>query len=814
MTESVADLRYAVRALRQAPLFTAAVVATLAVGIAANVAIFTVVNAALLAPLPWADPGSLVVIWETHAGDGGPYGGSGRTTVAPANYLDWRERAESLEDLAAFNVWQPTLRGDAGSTRVEASLVTPDFFDVLGVEPLLGSGLGPEHGVPGGDRVVVLAHGLWQGRYGGDPGVLGRAVRIDGESYEVVGVMPAGFRQPEPSGSGSPALWAPLTLAEPARNSRWLRTLGRLAPGVSPETAGRELRAIAAALAAEYPDSNDGYGAEVVPLRRQLAGETERPLLLLLGAAAFLLLIVCTNVANLVLARGQRRRRETAIRASLGAGRGRLVRQVMSESGLLTVAGAVVGLGLVLAAGGAVKEIQARLYPAIPELVLDLRVLAFTGALAGATALLFGLVPALQLSRADLGRVMRESSAGAGESGRMRRGRDALVVTEVALATMLLIGAGLLTRSYVQLRSVSPGFDPAGVLTLSVSPSVTDDAAVTVAFYDRLLADVRGLPGVVDADVISDLPFTSANYGTGYRPEGTPELPDARQPTAEYHLVGPRHFSTLGIPLLAGRGFEPGDDAAAPFVVVVDRTLAEERWSGAADAVGRGIEVVGAPATIVGVSGAILDDGFAAEPEPRVYISYRQRTFIPYLHLLVRTDPGDGGAIRGATPEGLVSQVRSMVARLDPGAPVADARLLEDLMAGTISSRRLGAGLLGLFTGLALLLACLGIYAVLAYGVAQRGREIAIRTALGARRGQVVGMVLGRSLALAGAGVVAGLAGGLLLGRSLDAFLFEVSGTDPASFVLAPAALLAAALLAGLAPARRAARLDPMRILR
>ncbi len=803
MSEFFSDVRYALRALRATPLLTMAVVLTLALGIGANAAIFTVVNATLLAPLPYDDPERLVLIWETHLGD------EGTTTVAPANYIDWRDQSDSLEDLAAFNVSRATLTGDGDAVTVEASVITPNFFDVLGVEAELGTTHLAEQSLADIDDVILISNGLWRSRYGADPEIVGRTVIVGGRPRVVVGVMPAAYRHPERSAFTGAQVWVPMTFPDPQRNSRFLRTLGRLAPGYSHDDAVGELDTISARLEGEYPDSNAGYGALVVRLRDDLVGSTRDSLVLLLGAAAVLLLIVCTNVANLLLARGQQRRKEMAIRAAVGAGRGRLIRQVLIEGGVLTVAGTVLGVGLVVAVTNVLTSIQAQLYPSIPEVGVDVRVLGFAIVAGAVTALLFGAAPAAEMSGVRLATVMGEDTAGGGIGKGPRRTRAALVVAEVALATVLLIGAGLLSRSFLQLQSVPTGFDARGVVSFRIAIPETryQEYESVVGFFDELRRRITNVPGVVEVGVFSDLPFTGSNWGIDYLPAGAAELPPSQLPVAEYHVVGPGTFAALGIPLLTGRAFDQTEGLEDPLVVVVNRTLAEREWSWQ-DAVGQRLRLGSSPdadtATIIGVVGDTLDDGYHDVAGARMFISNRQWPNRSTA-VVVRTE---------AVPSSVMPLLRRELAAIDADLPMAELRELDELLAGTVSTRRLGLVLLNTFTALAVLLASLGIYGVMAYGVARRSREIAIRGALGARRADVVRMVVIESMSLAGAGIALGIAGGLVLGRMIAAFLFAVQPADPLTFVVAPLLLAAVALAASIVPARRAAKLDPMAALR
>ena len=805
------DLRYGLRMLRRQPAFAAVAVAALALGVGANTAIFSVVNAVLLRPFPFREQERLVGVWERN-------GQNDRNEVAPANFADWRRHAgDAFESIAALGFWNANLAGDGAPERLQGFQVSPALFDALGAEPLLGRTFTADEEQPGRDSVVLLSHGLWQRRFGGDPGVVNRTVTLNGRAYTVVGVMPPDFQIHRRAD-----VWSPLALDERTlanRTAHYLIVFARLRDGVSPEQARGAMAALADNMARQHPDTNAGWGANVVPLREQVVGDVKTPLLLLLGAVGFVLLIACANVANLLLARAASRSKEIAIRAALGAGRMRIVRQLLTESVLLALAGGL--LGLLLAAWG-VELLVSNLpegalfsLPRVAQAGIDARVLAFTLGVSVLTGLLFGLAPALSATRSDLGGGLKEGGRTSGAGAPGRRLRSALVVSEVALSVMLLVGAGLLVRSIIGLMRVDPGFEGGGVMTMRATlprAKYADPAKVT-AFYDQLLGRLKNLPGVEAAAATTQLPLGGSTSTTGFQIEGRPPLAPSDQPEANYSVVSSDFFRALRIPLVEGRAFADGDDAAHPRAVVVSQLLARKFFPGE-NAVGRRIGVTdGGEAqwyTIVGVAGDVKHRALTRDTQPTLYFTYKtdpERSMV----LTVR-------ASAGTAAETLAAGMRREVLAVDPDQPVFEVRTAREAVEQSVSLERSVAFLLSVFACVAMALAAVGIFGVMSYTVTQRTQEIGLRMALGAQRGDILRLFLRHGLALALAGAVAGLAGALVLLRVLSSLiaglLYGVTATDPLTYAGVALALVCVALAACYLPARRATRVDPMEALR
>jgi predicted permease len=795
------DLVYALRRLRQAPGFTLVAVATLAVGIGANSAIFSVVNAVLLRPLPYPEADRLVSVASTWKGR--------RTVYSPQNFLDTAAAARSFEGLAAWDPGGMTLGGAGRPKGVEGAQVSAGFFDLLRVRPVLGRGFAADENEPGRTRVAVLGHALWRERFGADPGAVGRSVAVDGVPHVVVGVAPEGFSYPE-----GRELWTPLEydarFRGDSRGAWYLTAIGRLRPGVTVEAADREVAAIAANLARAYPDDNEGVGASVASLQAVTVQGARGALLLLLGAVGFVLLIACVNVANLLLARGAAREAEVAVRVALGAGRGRIVRQLITESLVLAVVGGGAGLLLATLTLDALLALRPAGVPRLAEVRIDGAVAAFATGLSLLTGVLFGCFPAWQAARRTTAQSLREG--GRGTVGRGSRLRAGLVVGQTALAMVLLAGAGLLVRSFDQLRRVNPGFEAADALTfrLKLPENAYTEASQRAAFYDQLLARLRALPGVGAAGGITGLPLSGARYSFSFTVKGRPPVPPPQQPSMELRVATPGYFEAMGIPVVQGRAFTGGDGASAPRVVVLSETAVRRYFAGE-EPLGqeivtgmRGLDGQNAGGLVVGVVGDVKDHGLDTEPLPEIYLPLGQappRT----VDLLLRTR---------VAPRSLVPAVEDVVRAADPELPVERTRTLEEVVARSISEPRFYMLLLAAFAATALGLAALGIFGVMSYAVAQRSHEIGIRVALGARPVDVLGMVMRHALVLSVAGVAAGLLGALALSRAVASLLFELSPTDPVTLASVAALLTAVALLASYWPARRATRVDPLVALR
>ncbi|HEX7050754.1 MAG TPA: ABC transporter permease [Longimicrobiales bacterium] len=794
----VRDARFAVRTLRRNPGFAAAAILTLALGIGANTVIFSAVNGILLRPLPFADPGRLVSVWPDR-------------THSKGELLTLRERARVLRDVAAYSENDEyTLTGAGAPVRLVGSQVSANLFDVLGVRAAVGRTLLPGESRPGSDGVVVLSHGLWVERFGADPAVVGRAVVLDGRSRTVVGVMPAEFRFPVPGTD----VWVPLTVDAADAIDFWgivfLRLVGRLRPGATPDQAAAEVRSAVPSMRERMPwPMPDDYGADVsaVSLRERLVGDVRPALLVLLGAVGFVLLIACANVASLLLARASGRQAEMSVRVALGAGRGRLVRQLLTESLILAMAGGTTGI--LLAAWG-VSALATRLPAGIPraaEVGMHADVLGFALATTLLTSLLFGFLPALRTARPARGTPLRGGAHGSGRASVHRRLIGALVAIEIAAAVVLATGAGLLIRSIRQLQRVNPGFRAEGVLTAQVAPPGFryDSETKQRTFYADLLERVNALPDVSSVAAANNIPFDEGNTYFPVVIEGQPLPRGAAAPISVRWVVTPDYFATMGIPLRQGRAFTAADRPDAPPVVVVSETFAHRFWPGG-DAIGKRIRAASADAwwTIVGVVGDVHRDDLTSDVGLAVYRPYAQHP-VRDMTLVIRTD---------AAPRALAANLRSLVAAVDEDTPVGRIRMMRQVVSASMARPRFTTLLLTAFAALALILGAVGVYGVMSYAVHQETRDIGIRMALGARAPDVLRYVLRRGAVLAAAGIAVGLAGAFAAARLLRGFLFGVGPADPATFAAVPIVLAVVALLASYLPARRATRVDPAVVLR
>jgi putative ABC transport system permease protein len=796
------DLRYGLRLLRRAPGFAAVAIATLALGIGANTAILSVVHAILVRPLPYEDAGRLVALL-TH----------GTGPVAPGNFLDWKARSRSFASMGAADLWSANFTGGESPEKVSALRITPEILPMMGVRPQLGRFFRPEESVAGRDRVVVIGDALWRRRFGADPAILGRAIPLNGERYTVLGVMPPGFVF-APFWATRSEIWAPLDLQERANNreGQSLRVFARLRNGVSLAAAREEIAAITAALEREFPGTN--RDVRVVPLLERVVGNVRPALLVLLAAVGLVLLIACVNVANMLLARSSVRRREIALRAAIGASRSRTVRQLLTESVVLAVAGG--GLGTALGAWG-LRALVALAPPETPRLAdirLDPRVLIATLALSLATGIAFGLAPALQASRIGLREALAEGgAAGAGRDG--GRLRHVFVAAEVALALVLLIGAGLMLRSFAALRRVDPGFDPRGVVTLEVSVNGTAQAAPArrAALYREIQDRFSALPGVVAAGAINHVPLAGDIWRWPYAIEGRPRSRPGESASAVYRAVLPGYFKTMRLPILRGRDIEPNDISDSPAAVVINEHMARRSWPGQ-DPIGRRISLDDRTwVTVVGVAKDAAQADWGTEPDDEIYLALLQTRQLlespepssAYITYVVRAG-GDAAAI--------VPALRSAVRSIDPTLPVSAVYTMDDVVAGANGRTRFQMLLLGIFAAAAALLAAVGIYGVMSYTVSSQSRDIGVRLALGADPRRVRREIVGRGMRVAGAGAAAGLVAALLLTRLMSAVLYGVRSTDPATYAGVASLLLAIAFVASDLPARRAARLDPVRALR
>ena len=802
MTQFFQDLRYGFRMLANSPGFTAVAVLTLALGIGANSAIFTLVNAYLLRPLPVAEPGRLVLVSEIQAAKG--FVGS----VSFPTYLDWREQNQVFEELAAVRGEDFNLTGTDEPERLYGARVSAGFFRTLGVRPILGRGFLPEEDKPGGARVVVLSRGFWQRRSGARPDILGQALTLDGERFTVVGVAPSGFRI---SRTAPYELWVPLAL-EPNRAGRgthFLLVIARLKPGISIERAQADLSAISSRLARQYPE-NFGWGAVVENLHARLMREARPALLVLLAAVGLVLLIACANLANLLVARGAARQKEIAIRTALGAGRLRVVRQMLTESLLLALLGG--GLGLLLALWG-VNLLNAIIPAGIQPLQAaraDATVLGFTLLVSLATGVLFGLAPALNVSKPDLAQTLKEGGRSSSAAGRHGRLRDSLVVSEVALAMVLLVGAGLLIKSFMRLQQVDPGFRSESVLTieLSLPQARYSKPQQRATFYEQLLERIAGLPGVRAAGACTQLSLSGGETIWGLTIEGRPEPGPGEILQSGHRSVSPDYFRAMSIPLRRGRYFTAQDREGAPGVVIINETMANRFWP-SQDPIGKRIRLgagrSGAPwIPIAGVVADVKYSGLDRQPGPEMFLPHLQNP-APRMAIVVRA---------AAEPASLATALRSAVTALDRDQPVANIRTLEKIVSDSVAPRRLTMLLLGIFAALALVLAGVGLCGVISYSVTQRTHELGVRMALGAQPSEVLRLVIGHGMILTMIGVAIGLAGAFALTGFLSSLLFGVTARDPATFLAVALALASVALAACYIPARRATRVDPMVALR
>ena len=794
------DLRYAVRQLTRSPGFTAVAVLTLALGIGANTAIFSVVNAVLLRPLPYPEPSRLVSVAEQR-----PNGAT--NVVSYPNFLDWRKDG-ALESLALGRTLSFNVSGAAGPERVAGALVSADYFKVLGLPPTIGRYFLEGEDTPGKDGIAVIGHNLWQRRFGGDPGVLDRTLTVDGQALTIVGVAPPGFKYPEET-----ELWTPISRDDPAlleaRGLHAYEVIGRLRAGTTLEAATSRLQALAARLAAEYPSSNRGWGVGLAPLHESLVRDLRPTLLLLMSAVGFVLLIASANVAGMMLARGASRRRELAIRAALGAGRWQLARQLLAETALLTFLGGMLGVGFAMWGVDALLSLAPDGLHPTHAAVTDGTVLAFTFGVAALTSLVFGLLPAVQMARRGGEGSLQESGRTTGGVDRQRT-RRLLVAGEVALALLLLVGAGLMIQSFRRLLAVHPGFRTANVVSAKLSlPRVGRDTAEVIGFYHDLVDRARALPSVSAAAAVSYLPLKREGARYSFSVEGQPFAEPQQRPSSSFNVVTPGYFSALDIPLLQGRDFTAQDDWDAPTVVVVSRTLARRFWPGE-NPVGKRLTFDDEPdepsdwMTVVGVVGDVRHTSLVDEILPQIYAPEAQ-VGLEEMALLVRT-PLD--------PATLEPAIRSVVASLDPEIPVAEVHEFTQIRDASISTERFRTLLLGAFGVLALGLAIIGVYGVISYGVLQRTREIGIRLALGAQRGEILRLVIREGMVTVAGGILAGLVAGAALSRVLVTLLYEVKPWDPATFASIAVVIAGVALGACVLPARRALRVDPATTLR
>jgi putative ABC transport system permease protein len=791
------DMRYAVRQMTKTPGFTAVAVLTLALGIGATSAIFSVINGVVLRPLPYPEGESIVRVFEIVP----QYG---RFSVAPANFFDWKQQAASFERLAVFANGTETFTTGDGPERIPMASVSWDTFELLRVAPVLGRGFREDEDRPQENDVIVLSHGMWQRRFGGDPSVLGRTITLGGLPTTIVGVMPPEFYFP----GREAEFWRPIALnpANASRGGHYLGAIARLKPGTSNQQATAEMRGIAERLAEQYPRNSRGESAETIVLHELIVGPVRPILLTLLGAVGVLILIACANVANLLLVRASGREKEIAIRSAMGAGRGRIVTQMLAESLVLALAGGALGLLLAWLAITPIQALGQGRMPRVADISLDGTVLAFALLVSVATGIIFGMAPAWQASRGGPGAALKEGGRSSAASAG-RRVRSGLLVAEVALSLVLLVGAALLLRSFARLTGIDPGFRAEHVLTFRVAlPRATYPKPHNlIGFYDRLIESLQATPGVEAAASVQQLPMLGS-YVLSFVIEGRPPAPPGSDASANHRVVTPGYFATLGIPVLRGRAFTPQDTDTSPMVAVIDDAFARQHFAGE-DPIGRGIDIGNGTDgfyKIVGVVGSVHHEGLDATPEPTMYVPYKQDVFSG-MFVMVRTS-GD--------PAQFAPTARRLVREIDPNLPAFSMSPLGEVVSASLGDRRFSMFLLGVFAFIALFLAGVGLYGVVAYTVSQRTQEIGLRMAIGAEPRDVMRLVVGGGMRLAVVGVVLGVAGALVLSRLVASMLFDVTPFDPPSYLATASVLLAVSALACYVPARRAMAVDPLVALR
>jgi putative ABC transport system permease protein len=805
------DIRYGARMLAKHKAFTSIAVITLALGIGANTAIFSVVNELLLRPLPYRDADRVVTLWEVTPE------GRHQNSTSRANYRAWSEQSTSYQQIAAFSDQRFNLTGTGEPEELSVQMATPDLFKVLGVDPILGRAFLPEDAEAGKPPIAVLSYGLWQRRFGGQPGVVGQAITLNDDKFIVIGVMPPSFQFhiTRRSGTGRPAeLWTILPMPTgPGANERgrFLGTVARLKDGVTADRAATELRTIHKRLSDEAPQFNKNYTVEVLPLREQFFGNVKRPLWLMLGAVGFVLLIACANVANLLLSLATSREKEIAVRAALGARRARIVRQLLTESLLLALLGSALGLGFAWMGIKALMLISPKDLVSLQSVGLNVTVLLWTLGVSVLTGLIFGLAPALHVSRLNLNDSLKEGGKSeSGQASGSRRLRSALVVSEIALAVVLLASAGLLVKSFIRLQQVDRGFDTDNVLTmvLRVPDTRYKQDAQFVNFFSQVLERVRHLPTVRSAGMVNFLPlYGGMGSATGFKILGRPEPPPGQGPSCDVRVADSGYFQTMGIPLLRGRNFSDSEQRDPRHVILINEALARTYFA-EQDPLGQRLDVAmfdtPQPAEIIGVVGNVRYDSLVDESPPAVYFPHPDLTY-SFMTLAIRTD---------GEPSAIAPAVQREIRSLEPNQPVSDVRTMNQVMSEWVARSRFNTLLLGLFAGLATLLSAVGIFGVMNYSVALRTREIGLRLAVGAQPRQVLLLILKQGFWLTMVGVLLGLAAAFALTRLLSGLLFGVAAVDVTTFATISLLLVIVSLLACYLPARRAMRIDPLRALR
>lgn len=810
------DLRYGIRGLLKRPGFSVVALITLALGIGANTAIFSVVNAVVLRPLPYAEPDRLMTLWETTPGND-------RRSAAPGNFEDWRAQNKTLQEVAATFYANFNLTSDGDPDRIDGATITSNLMGLLGAHAQLGRTFQSDDDDHQDRAVVLISDGLWKRRFAADRNIVGRTITIDETQHTIVGVMARGFQYPARSelwvlGKNRSAVPMSLLAQFPTndwaheRDAHFLSVIGRLKRGVTFSQAQSDIASITGRLEHDFPETNRGLGSSVIPLHTQIVGDVSRVLFILLGAVGFVLLIACTNVANLMLARATQRDREIAIRAAVGASRSRLIRQLLTESLLLSCVGGLAGLVVSVWAVDLFIKLSPGDIPRLSEASVDFRLLGFTLIVSLLTGVGFGLLPAFQATRANLNSSLKEGGTKASE-GRQRRGaRNILVVTEIALAQVLLVGAALLGISYLRVTQINPGFNPDRVLTAKIAPSTKKypDPRSRAMFYTNVLEHLRSIPGVESAGMVMNLPLTGSSMNRGFRVEGRPEPKPDENIAMDYQIISPDYFSTLQIPIQQGRGLTAADTENSERVIVINQAMARRYWPDE-DPVGKRMAIGESSKetswrTIIGVVGDVRHASLSEPAVPTAFISYRQD---------LESWPRMGFTIKAKNDAAsLTSAVRRELAAIDPAQPVYAVEPLENLLRTSVAQRRFIMMLLASLAAIALALAVIGVYGVISFSVSERTQEIGIRMALGARAADVLRMVLGQGMRVTVIGIVLGLGAAVALTRLLSGLLFEVSATDPRTFVIVAGLLAVVALIACYIPARRATKVDPLVALR
>ena len=815
LEEAARDFRHALRMLLRNPGFTVVAVLTLALGIGANTAIFSVINSVLLHPLPYHDPDNLVMVWESNSQHRNPH-----NTVSPPNFLDWQSRNTVFSSMAFVFDERDNLTGNGEPQEVVVQDVSASFFSLLGVDPIIGPGFTPENGQPGHANVVILSYGLWKERFAGDPAVVGKSILLNGHPETVVGVAPQNFNWFIKDGSltgAKPQMWSPFVFPQSFHDhkqiGRFMTVVARLHPGATHSQAKTQMNAIAARLEQEYSDFNGHWGVNVVPLRQQISGDLRPALLVLFGAVAFVLLIACANVSSLLLARAASREREMAIRTAIGASRWRIARQLLMESLLLALIGGGIGVALAVWGTNALLAASPRNLLDLRFVSMDLHVLTFALAATLLAGLLFGFLPSYISAHSRISETLKEGGRGSSSANRRAFARNAFVVAQLGLALVLLTGSGLLIRSFVRLIGVDPGFDTGHLLTFKIAlpRSKYGTDPLRMAFFQQLLARISAVPGVRSASMESFPPLTGLGAATGVHVLSQPSLALSDLPVANVGVVGPDYFATMSIPLRVGRLFNAQELAEEKHVTIINQAFADKYLHGvnplgqkAAIYMKSFAENEIQPSEIIGVVGDVHQIGLDTSPEPTVYWPHPELV-MSGMTILVRTSND---------PLAMVSAVRNELQQIDPELPMAAVAPMDQLLADSLSRSRFTMLLLGIFAAVALVLAAVGIYGLIAYSVTQRTQELGIRIALGAQRRDVLRLVLGQGTRLTLLGVTVGVLAGLGFARLLSTLLFGVSATDPLTFACVAALLGLVGLAACYIPARRATRVDPIVALR